>query len=124
MTKNQYLQKTKNLYDEGKISAEAYDARIASMDALTFDEEDDEFVDPRNMHVTYRTAKDKTIVEFAFNDISEFIEKMSQKENAQKCTDVIVTFVDTGKRHQFYTIKEAIAYYRIISNQKSYGEVS
>ena len=84
-----------------------------------------QFVEPQNMQVTCISAVNPNlIIELAFDGIPEFIEEMSKQDKMQEHSDVIVTFVDTGKRHQFYTIKEAIAYYRIISNQKSYSGVS
>lgn len=78
-----------------------------------------QFVEPKNMQITCISAENPgLIIELAFNGIPEFIEEISKQEKMWECTDVVINFLDTGKRHQFYTIKETIAYYQTISNQK------
>jgi hypothetical protein len=45
MTKDEYLQEAAKAYNEGRISAEAYDACIANADIFTDTEEDDSGID-------------------------------------------------------------------------------
>ena len=45
MTKDEYLQEATTAYNEGRISAEAYDACLANSDIFTDTEEDDDGID-------------------------------------------------------------------------------
>lgn len=45
MTKDEYLEYATQAYNEGRISAEAYDACIANADIFTDTEEDDSDID-------------------------------------------------------------------------------